>query len=68
MEAYETRSDRASLERASQLDPGNYRLQLRLARIERRRQQRCEHARAAHDLFPNAEAGRALVRGCGEKP
>ncbi len=68
MEMYAARSDRSSLERAAQIDPGNYRLHLRLARIERRRQQRCEHARAAHDLFPNADAARALARGCGESP
>ncbi len=68
METYATRSDRASLERAAQIDPGNYRLQMRLARIERGRQRRCDHARAAHDLFPNADAARALARGCGEAP
>jgi O-antigen ligase len=66
MEMYATNSDRPSLERASQIDPGNYRLHLRLARIERRRQQRCDHARFAHALFPNADAARALARGCGE--
>jgi hypothetical protein len=65
MEMYAADNDRPSLERASQIDPGNYRLHLRLARIERRRQ-RCEHARAAHSLFPNADAARALARGCGE--
>lgn len=66
MNIYANRSDRASLERASAIDPGNYRLQLRVARVERRRQERCDHARAAHDLFPNAEAARSLARGCGE--
>jgi hypothetical protein len=49
--------------RAAQIDPGNYRLQLRLARGGR---ERCEHARAAHALFPEAREARALARGCGD--
>jgi O-antigen ligase len=64
MQIYATRGDRASLVRAAQIDPGNYRLRLRLARSGRR-QQRCEHARAAHALYPNADAARAASRGCG---
>lgn len=64
MQIYTTQSDRAMLERAAFLDPGNYRLQLRLARSGRRAQ-RCEHARAAHALFPSAEAAIAAARGCG---
>lgn len=43
MEIYVSHSDRASLERAAQIDPGNYRLQLRL-----------HHYRAAKALFPHA--------------
>jgi O-antigen ligase len=59
-----TRSDRASLLAAAQLDPGNYRLQLRLARSGRRAE-RCEHALAAHALFPHADAARAAAASCG---
>lgn len=59
MEIYATRGDRASLERAARIDPGNYRVQLRLAR-----KGRCEHAIAARDLFPNAEAAQAAARRC----
>jgi O-antigen ligase len=51
----------ASLQRASKLDPGNYRLHIRLAHSGR---QRCAHARAAHALYPNADEARALARGC----
>lgn len=65
MNVYATRGDRASLERASRIDPGNYRLQLRLARSGSRRQ-RCPHARAAHELFPGAAAAAEAARGCGE--
>jgi O-antigen ligase len=62
MEIYATTSDRASLEQAARIDPGNYRLQLRLARMGGRR--RCEHARAAHALFPGADEAASLERRC----
>ena len=44
MNIYSTTNNRKSLELAARIDPGNYRLQLRLG-----------HRRAAHDLFPNAK-------------
>lgn len=59
MEIYSTRGDRASLEKAACIDPGNYRVQLRLAR-----KGRCEHAIAARELFPNAGAAKAAARRC----
>ena len=65
MQIYATRGDRASLERAARIDPGSYRLQLRLARVGGRKE-RCQHARAAHDLFPSAIAATEASRGCGE--
>ena len=43
MDIYVTHGDRASLERAAKIDPGNYRLQLRL-----------RHGRAARALYPHA--------------
>lgn len=55
-----------SLQLASRIDPASYRLRLRLAQSGNRKE-RCGHARAAHALFPNAEAARALSRGCGKK-
>jgi len=45
---------------AATLDPGNYRIQMRLA-------SKCDHARAAHALFPYADAARAASRRCGER-
>lgn len=63
MQIYVNHGDRGALTRAAQIDPGNYRLRLRLARMGKR-QQRCDHARAAHALFPYAEAARAASRGC----
>ena len=55
MEVYASGGQRSSLERASVIDPGNYRLHSRLARGGRTR---CQHARAAHELFPHAAAPR----------
>ena len=65
MQIYTTRGDRASLAQAARIDPGNYRVRLRLARMGGR--SRCEHARAARDLYPNAEAARAAARRCGDR-
>ena len=64
MHIFETDGGRAALTRAATLDPGNYRIQLRLARSGSRRQ-RCEHALRARALFPNAAAAQRLARGCG---
>ena len=47
-------------EQAAAIDPGNFRIQMRLAG-------KCEHARAAHALFPYAVAARAAARRCGER-
>jgi len=63
MHTYTTRSDRTSLARAARIDPGNFRLQVRLARGGKGR---CEHARAAHALYPHAQVARGLSAGCGE--
>jgi O-antigen ligase len=64
MGIYATNGSPAALERASRLDPGSYRIHLRLARSGGKRDARCEHARAARDLYPNAEAARRLARRC----
>ena len=62
MDIFTTHSDRASLVRAVRIDPGSYRIQMRLARVGGR--VRCEHARAAHALFPTAFAPGEAGRGC----
>lgn len=61
MQIYVTHNDRASLARAAKIDPGNFRLQVRLARGGPRKQ-RCEHARAARGLYPHAVVAKRL--GC----
>lgn len=63
MDTFATESSRAALERASQIDPGSYRLHLRLARSGKH-SQRCAHAMAAMSLFPNSGAARQVSRGC----
>jgi O-antigen ligase len=62
MQIYATVSDRASLTRAARIDPGNDRLRLRLARMGGKG--KCEHARAALELRPHAEAAQAAAREC----
>lgn len=62
IELFSTHSDRAALERAAQLDPGSYRIHMRLA--ARGGKSRCAHAVAARDLFPNSPAAQAAARGC----
>ena len=57
-------SERNTLLRlAAWVDPGNYRVHLRLAR-NGRGEQRCRHALAARELYPNAQAARQLARRC----
>jgi O-antigen ligase len=67
MAAYASENS-AWMRRAAMIDPGNYRLQLRLARPGggRSREVRCEHGLAARSLFPNARAARNAAEGCGE--
>jgi O-antigen ligase len=65
MEISTSSSGRDALSLATSIDPGNYRVHLRLAR-DGPKDQRCNHARAARDLFPRAGAARSLARGCGE--
>ncbi len=63
MEIFATHEDRASLVRAAAIDPGNYLVQMRLAR-RGKRSERCAHALEARALYPLAEAAREVSRGC----
>ena len=60
----------ASIASAAQLDPGNYRLRVRLAQAYLSRGD-CAHAkaeaRAARALFPNAAEPRRVLAACGTK-
>jgi O-antigen ligase len=69
MAMYSTGSSTALLRTASFIDPGNYRIHLRLARAGSglRRASRCNHARAANALYPRAGEARALSRACGRQ-
>ncbi len=65
MSFYAADDSRERLELAAKLDPGNYRVQLRLAQRSRRsREQRCRYAKAAHELYPQAAAAERLARRC----
>jgi len=64
MAVYANSQSTEALERASRLDPGSYRIHLRLARAYRSRDRRCPHAEAAHALYPEAAAAKALARRC----
>lgn len=64
-----THGNARALVNAARIDPGNYRVRVRLARGGSgiNRAARCSHAHAAHDLFPNAAAARDLSRSCGRR-
>lgn len=64
MQIHETRSDREALERAARIDPGNDRILRRLMRMGGR--SRCDHARAAHALYPTEVSAARVSRQCGE--
>lgn len=64
-----TTSRAARLEAAARLDPGSYRLHVRLASAYLGRGSCTKarpHATLAHDLFPNAPAPRRILRSCGQ--
>lgn len=58
-------------ERAARLDPGSYKIQMRLAALFEERGE-CDHAResarSARDLYPNAPEPRRIIRACGNPP
>ena len=68
MSLYATSSRATSLERASTMDPGSYRIHARLAQLYLGRGD-CRHARphatAARQLFPSSPAARRLSASCG---
>jgi O-antigen ligase len=67
MHVYANAGGVRDLERAARLDPGSFRIRMRLARSLRgrgTRERRCEHAVAAHGLFPTSQAAAAQARRC----
>jgi O-antigen ligase len=68
MSIFSTSTRAATLERASQLDPGSYRIHMRLAQAWAGRgncQRARPHARAARRLLPNAGEPRRYIAMCG---
>ena len=68
MSRYATSSKTATLESASSLDPGSFRIHGRLAQLYQRRGD-CKrarvHATAAKELFPSAPAPKRVLSACG---
>ena len=70
MAAFSSSSRASVLERASKLDPGSYRIHVRLASAFVRRgscTKARSHARAAKALFPNAAEPKAILAECAAK-
>ena len=68
MSLYATSARTATLESASSLDPGSFRIHVRLAQLYQRRgdcKRAKPHAAAARDLFPSAPAPKRLLSACG---
>jgi hypothetical protein len=67
MAVFEASTGAARIERAAELDPGSYRIHMRLADAYARRRS-CKnvrpHAEAARALFPNAAAPKRLLAAC----
>ena len=67
MAVYESSTRASRVERAAELDPGSYRIHLRLAETYAKRGSCANvrmHAGAARALFPNAAAPKRLLAGC----
>lgn len=70
MERFSSSTRATVLEKASSLDPGSYRIHVRLASAYVRRGSCAKarpHAKAARALFPNASEPKALLAGCGTR-
>ena len=68
MSIFATTSRATELERASLLDPGSYRIHMRLADAHLRRgncKRVIEHATPARELYPHAARPRRLLAACG---
>ncbi|MEP6618142.1 MAG: O-antigen ligase family protein [bacterium] len=68
MSLYSGSSRAAALERASSLDPGSYRIHVKLAEAYKNRgdcTRARTHATAARQLFPSAPAPRRILASCG---
>jgi O-antigen ligase len=69
MSAFESSTRASRIERAADLDPGSYRIHMRLAEAYARRGSCANvrvHAGMARALFPNAPAPKRLLAACGK--
>jgi O-antigen ligase len=68
MSTYTSSGRISALESAARLDPGSYRIRMRLADVYLSRgdcSKAAAHARAARNLFPNAADPKLILRRCG---
>jgi hypothetical protein len=68
MAIYHTASRLSTIESAGKFDPGSYRIRMRLAAGYADRGdcgKSIPHAKAAHEMFPNATDPRSVLRRCG---
>ena len=68
MSVFESSTRASRIERAAELDPGSYRIHLRLAEAYAKRGSCANvrlHAGMARELYPNAAAPKRLLAGCG---
>ncbi len=71
MSVYSNNTKIAQLERASAMDPGNFRMHVRLAEGYLNRGSCAKarpHAIAARDLYPSSPAVKRLANACGRQP
>ena len=70
MAVFESSTRASRVERAAELDPGSYRIHLRLAESYAKRRSCANvrtHAGVARELFPNAPAPKKLLAACGSR-
>lgn len=70
MRLYSHATRLSTIEQASLLDPGDYRIHVRLAQSYLSRgscSRSRDHASSAHDLYPHAPEPRQLLAACGER-
>jgi hypothetical protein len=70
MAVFESSTRASRVERAAELDPGSYRIHLRLAESYAKRRSCANvraHAEMARELYPNAPAPKRLLAACGTR-
>src|SRR5262249_14136783 len=70
MSVYSESTRMSAIEGAASLDPGSYRIRMRLASLYAQRgdcKRARRHAGAAREMYPSAPEPKRLLRACGER-